>query len=240
MRRSGLVSMVSGLVLIMATGVSCKKRSEQGKPEESAPKTTEPSNQAQPGGQEQPGTTDQGQQQNQGQKDQSDQMGGGTAPMGQDAAACPMAVPDTKVAVSDTQDGVALTFTTSKGDKTSELRQKVSALAEQYQSQPSGGQITWQHIGAGQGQGQQQGMQQGQAATGQMPQVTARVEDAGNGSRIILTPKDASQLNDLRKQVRAQQQRMSSGQCWSWGQGGSEKQPGQEKQPGSSGQQGAG
>lgn len=242
MRTRGLVSIVSGLVLIMAMGISCKKRSEEGQPEESAPKTTEPTDQAQPGGQEQPGTTapapDQGQQ-NQGQ---GDQMGGGTAPMGQDAAACPVTVPNTKVEVSNTQDGVALSFTTSESDKVDELRQKVNALAEQYQSQPSGGQMMWQHMGQGQGKGmgQQQGM--GQQGQGQMPEVTARIEDAGNGSRIVLTPKDASQLDALRKEVRSQQQKMQSGQCWSWGgQGGSQTQPGQEQQtgPGQQGQEGA-
>jgi hypothetical protein len=79
--------------------------------------------------------------------------------------------------------------------------------------------MMWHHMGkAGMGRGHMMGgkgrghmMGQGM---GPMPAADAKVEDIDGGVRIVLTPKDASQLSALRERTRLHGERMGGGECW--------------------------
>lgn len=143
--------------------------------------------------------------------------GGGM--MGQMAASCPMAIEDAKVEVADTDKGVALTFTTEKGD-VADLRARVQQMATMYQQHGGRRGMMWHQgrgagMGAGPGPGPGAGRGMGPGAgKGPMPALTATVTEVDKGARVELVPTDAAQLDALREHARFHQQRMSSGECW--------------------------
>jgi len=112
------------------------------------------------------------------------------------ADACPLEVPGTTVTVADTDDGVALVFTTSGGD-VADLRQRVQKMAEFHNSHHAPG-------AAADPAGK---------AVGKPVPATARAEDVDGGARIVLTPTESSQLEALREHVREHAQKMASGDC---------------------------
>ncbi len=141
-------------------------------------------------------------------------------------AACPMAVNGAQVTASDTDDGVALTFTTTGGD-VSDLRQRVSQMAQMYGMHRGQGHMMWRRMGGprGGGMGPGAGMRggprggmgpgaRGGGGVGPMPAMTSRVDNVDNGARLVLTPTDPAQLDALRARARMHAQRMQSGQCW--------------------------
>ena len=105
---------------------------------------------------------------------------------------CPMMVSGAEVAVADVQDGVALTFMTKSGD-VDELRKRVEMLAKMHN----------QSVKDAQGHG----------VAGQMTPADTKYGIVPNGARLIFTPKDASQLEMLRKQVRQHQDRYANRDC---------------------------
>jgi hypothetical protein len=60
---------------------------------------------------------------------------------------CPMEVPGTTASVADTEDGVAITFTTT-GD-VAELRQRVHGMAEMHEHMMQGGAMSSGGMGSG-------------------------------------------------------------------------------------------
>jgi hypothetical protein len=116
-------------------------------------------------------------------------MGGGMA------GKCPIALPGTKVEASDTQDGVALTFTNPA--QVDELRTRVRAAAAHHA-----------HMAGAHG-----GMGSGSDAGGGRAMMTAsaRAEDVEGGARLVLTPRDPSGAQTLRSEVREHAEQMSSG-----------------------------
>jgi hypothetical protein len=153
---------------------------------------------------------------------------------------CPMQVQGTQVAAEDTQDGVALLFTTS-GD-VAELRKRVHHLAEKHQMRmsnrnlntaagamgphgpmgPGGmgphGQMGPGASGAGHAMGHEHAMGHGHAMGDEpdgmhMVPSTARVEDIDRGARIVLTPVDAGKLAELRAHTRERAAHMAAGHC---------------------------
>ena len=104
---------------------------------------------------------------------------------------CPMEVAGTKVAVDDTQDGVAITFTTT-GD-VAQLRERVHHMAGMHEHMMHGG--------------------SGDMDQMKMAPSSARAEDVDGGARIVLTPADPAQLADLRTHVREHAAQMASGHC---------------------------
>lgn len=113
------------------------------------------------------------------------------------AGMCPMEVPGTQVSVADTQDGVAITFTTS--GEVAQLRQRVHAMAAMHEHMMSGGMM-----GSGGAMGSS-GMM--------MVPSDARAEDIQGGARLVLTPKDPAQLAQLRDHVHAHAAQMARGDC---------------------------
>jgi hypothetical protein len=110
-------------------------------------------------------------------------------PMMQD---CPMKVTGAEVAVADTADGVAVTFTTKTGN-VDELRKRVERMATM-------------HSGSA-------GMPSPMMA-GSMLAGTAKYTAIPGGARLTLTPKDPAKLADFRKQVRSHVERMAKeGSC---------------------------
>jgi hypothetical protein len=129
-------------------------------------------------------------------------------------AGCPMVVEGADVEVTDTEGGVALTFTTEVGD-VGDLRARVQHMAEMYGMHRGRRGMMWHHMGH-QGRGRAgPGMGMGHmAGRGPMPAATATVTEIDRGARLELRPTDASQLEALREHVRWHQQRMESGECW--------------------------
>lgn len=129
-------------------------------------------------------------------------------------AGCPMVVEGADVAVSDTEGGVTLTFTTEAGD-VADLRARVQHMAAMYEMHRGQRGMMWHHMG---GQGRGRGgpvMGMGHmAGRGPMPAATATVAEVDKGARLELRPTDASQLESLREHARWHQERMETGECW--------------------------
>lgn len=131
-------------------------------------------------------------------------MGGGMAGM------CPMSVPGTQVSAAETPSGEALTFTTTP-DQAAALREKVHAMADMHNQHHAGGAAG--HGGMmGGGMG---GMGTGGGAGGmQMPPPSrASVEDLPDGARIVVTPNDPADLQQLQSTVRGHAQEMQQHGC---------------------------
>ncbi|HSP76887.1 MAG TPA: hypothetical protein VLQ93_00045 [Myxococcaceae bacterium] len=130
-----------------------------------------------------------------------------------DAQVCPMRVPETQVSVSDTPSGVALTFTTQDEASVEELRQRLRRMAEMHNLHHG---PAAEGVGGG-GMGGR-GMRGGQGGAGmrggmRMIPSTATVEETEGGARLVLTPADPAQLEELRAQVRQHAERMRQGGC---------------------------
>lgn len=143
------------------------------------------------------------------------------------AGMCPMQVEGTSATAEDVEGGAALAFTTT-GD-VAELRRRVAHMADMHD----------RHGGAEHGHGMGMHSHQGSAAPGHrhdgspvqddeargegmhggmmggsmMPAATARSEEIEGGARIVLTPRDPSELTALREHARHMADRMASGQC---------------------------
>jgi len=132
-------------------------------------------------------------------------------------AGCPMSVQGADVAVTDTEGGVALTFTTGTGD-VADLRTRVQQMAQMYEMHDGQAGMMWHHVGAegmahgGPGMGGE-GMGQ-MAGRGPMPAASTTMTDTDLGARLELRPTDPSQLDALREHARWHQERMHSGECW--------------------------
>jgi len=124
---------------------------------------------------------------------------------------CPMKVEGTTASVSDTGDGVAISFTTSTGD-VAELRRRVHHMAEMHD----------RHHGT-MGQGMMGGKNEAAPSPGasspkkpkkmMMVPSTAIANDVEGGARIVLVPKDPARLAELRQHARDHVGRMSRGEC---------------------------
>lgn len=144
---------------------------------------------------------------------------------------CPIGVKGTTVGLSDTDKGVAIDFTTHTGD-VAELRERVRRLGRMYEALDAQSAMMWHQMGnvmgqstsgqMGQGHGEMMGESEmmGEVQTGAhmaggpMPMVTSATKPIEYGMRLVLTPKDPSQLESLRQHARVQQERMQSGECW--------------------------
>jgi len=103
--------------------------------------------------------------------------------------ACPIKVEGTAVAVTDTSNGIAVTFT-AKLENVAELQSRVERMSTMHNamSNTPGSQ---QHMIAG----------------------TLKYEALPNGARLTLAPKDASKLKEFREQVRSRVEQMKKGDC---------------------------
>lgn len=129
-------------------------------------------------------------------------------------ASCPMVVPNAKVEVEDTEDGIALTFTTDS-QEVDDLRKRVESMAGMYEMHRGHGSMMWHHMREGASGMGMHGKGRGHMAmSGPMPSAKATVENIDNGARLLLTPQNSEELGKLREHVRAHQQRMGSGECW--------------------------
>jgi hypothetical protein len=154
---------------------------------------------------------------------------------------CPMQVPGTQVAVNDTQEGVVIVFTTPR-ENLAQLRERVRDLASKNEQalgpdqgldqnppmsspvlpddktgpieptqQESGGTIGGKTPMVP-GGAINQNPSGPPTAQGMVP-ASIRVEDFDDGSQIVITPKDPSQLNSLRDQIRQRVSQMSGSYC---------------------------
>lgn len=150
--------------------------------------------------------------------------------------ACPMALPGTTVAASETDDGAALTFSTS-GD-VEELRRRVRAAAAHHARMSEAHASAAMGMGSGASAGDAAGTGPADAGHGAMGgsgpaasgtgagccggagpaghgkallSASARAEDVEGGARLLLTPRDPAQADALRAEVREHAARMASG-----------------------------
>ena len=142
------------------------------------------------------------------------------APPGMGSARCPAEVPGTQLSATDTQDGEAITFTTSP-DQEAELRGCVHAMADMHNRRQQAGGMQPGGMEPG---GMHQGMHRGAAPMGpgamgsgagepmgmmMPPPSQASVEDVPGGARLRLTPNDPADLDRLRGVVRMHAEHMS-------------------------------
>lgn len=119
---------------------------------------------------------------------------------------CPMKVEGTTAFVSDTSDGVAISFTTSTGD-VAELRRRVHHMAEMHDRHHG-------MMGEGTMGGRNEAAPPGAPAPkNMMVPATATATDVEGGARIVLVPKDPARLAELRQHARDHVGRMSRGEC---------------------------
>lgn len=114
-----------------------------------------------------------------------------TPPFGEANAGCPLGVPNTRLVVADTKEGVALTFTT--WTRVDELRRRVRDAAALHGPRA--------HLGLGHAGRHDLGQGHGLRLT-DMPVGRATVEDVDLGARLRLEPRDGLQVDELREQVR--------------------------------------
>lgn len=119
-------------------------------------------------------------------------------------SACPSDLPNTTMTMSDTPDGIALTYTTT-GD-VSGVRGRAAAMATRIDAL-SGTAMHHMRGRGGYGPGHGMGLR-----TGMLPASNARVEEISGGARIVLTPEDPAQLGDLRAHMRHHESMMGPGQ----------------------------
>ena len=146
------------------------------------------------------------------------------------AAMCPMTVPGTQVSAADTETGEALAFSTSSPDQVSELRTRVHAMADMHNQRHSGDTGAAGATGQG-GMGAEQGTGMGGDTSGMHmpPPSTATVEDTDTGARLVVTPKDPTQLAQLQSTVRSHAEMMQQqGSC---GMMGGMQHPGSMQEP---------
>ena len=137
------------------------------------------------------------------------------------------------VSAENTNDGAALTFTTSE-DKVAELRAHVQHMAEMHDRAQSGeaqpaptaesdvhGATAHGHQGMPQQQEGLHTMQDGMpghrqampmSAGGMVPSAVT-VEEVPGGARLRFTPRDPSKLEELREHLKRRAERMQEGGC---------------------------
>ena len=98
---------------------------------------------------------------------------------------CPMQVSGADLAVADTKEGIALTFTTKTGD-VNDLRRRAERMAKMHSTE---------------------------AAHGNMVPFTAKYEEVPGGARLTLTPKDPAELEHFRSIVRRHAEQMKKHDC---------------------------
>lgn len=175
----------------------------------------------------QPGTRQQGMQAQQDQQNQPGQPGmdSGAQDVMAARANCPMMVEGASVDVENTEDGVALRFTSTNAGQVEELRNRVESMARMYERKgEQAGSMMWHPMGHRRAD---QDQKQAKGPTGAIPAATTRVEEIENGARLVLTPKDRGDLDQLREHVRDHERRMEAGECWmAQGQAGAQGQTG--------------
>jgi hypothetical protein len=101
---------------------------------------------------------------------------------------CPIKVTGANVAVTDVENGVAVTITTKSGD-VADLRRRTENMAKMHRGSSNAD------------------------MHGQMISFSAKYEEIPNGARLTLTPKDQAQLNEFRTKVRQHVEQMKKGDC---------------------------
>ncbi len=141
------------------------------------------------------------------------------------ADACPMTVSGTEVKSREVPNGVALIFTTE--DDVDALRQRVDRFAQLHNEQSSapmpesglqqppgssgatgtGSESGSSLEGSQAEQGQHHGQHHGSVAS------RAEVEEIDRGAQIVFTPRNPSELSQLRQEAKREAEQMSGGEC---------------------------
>ena len=112
---------------------------------------------------------------------------------------CPLGVTNAHVVYDDTATGAKLTFSTTP-DRLAELRERAHNASALHGN--------GEHVG--QGHDGKHGLGSGRHGIrpNHMPPSTAGVEDTPDGARLIITPRDAKDLEELRRGLKARVEKM--------------------------------
>jgi hypothetical protein len=143
---------------------------------------------------------------------------GGSPLLTEVTAGCPTLVDGAQVDVVDQPGRVEILFTTQSGD-VYDLRSRVRSLARVYEAGARGTADTAQTSFPDEAPGPFEGHLTN-PGTGQgprirpIPAVASSVSNVEGGARIVLTPVDPSELEDLGQRVREHQELIRAGHCW--------------------------
>jgi hypothetical protein len=101
---------------------------------------------------------------------------------------CPMKVTGADLAVANVENGIVVTITTKSGDVT-DLRRRTENMANMHSGSSNAG------------------------MHGQMMSFSVKYEEVPNGARLVLTPKDLTQLEEFRTKVGQHVEQMKKGDC---------------------------
>jgi hypothetical protein len=115
---------------------------------------------------------------------------------------CPLGVPDATILAQETNDGVAVVFTSK--DHEEELRQRVFDVSAQY---GPGARFGKGHAGT-HGLGGRHGLQ-----VQELPPVTLSMNEIDGGARLRVTPVHPEDRDGVRAKVRARAEKLASDPC---------------------------
>jgi len=124
---------------------------------------------------------------------------------------CPMLLEGAGVQYAEDDGAVVLSFTAPGPAQLPELRRRERAMADQYESYPARGAVRWRPMR------RHHRAMRGEVAPAPhrpMPAVYVRVEDIEDGARLVLTPEQGEDLDEVRRHAFAHHQRFHVGQCW--------------------------
>jgi hypothetical protein len=101
---------------------------------------------------------------------------------------CPMKVTGADLAVADVENGIAVTITTKSGD-VADLRRRTENMTKMHIRSSNAG------------------------MHGQMMSFSVKYAEVPNGARLVLTPKDLTQVEEFRTKVRQHVEQMKKGDC---------------------------
>ncbi len=137
---------------------------------------------------------------------------------------CPMDVKGVTVNAEDTEDGIAIVFTTDDPSQVEELRRRVQYIGEMHK-QPHGMGMGMGGGGMhGHGHAHGEGHEHGEAHMGgemqsELPPLSrdaigeVRSEEVENGARVVFEASSPDRVEELRTAMRARADRMKSGAC---------------------------
>lgn len=110
---------------------------------------------------------------------------------------CPVGIAGLRVRSENTRSGGALVFTTRREDAIPELRQRVASFVSAHGEAIARTEGGAEHLGD----------------RSQLAAANVRAVDVPNGSRLEVTPRDASMIRTVRRELRQDARDMAEGRC---------------------------
>lgn len=128
-------------------------------------------------------------------------------PGGVPGGICAMRLSGTQVTVEETTEGAAFVFTNA--EQTEPLQERVRKMAQMHNKHHGSDAAAAGQMAKAPGHCRCKRMQDHE----QMPPSEARAEPTAEGAKLVLSALNPEQIDELRTQMKAHAERMSSGQC---------------------------